>query len=176
MRITINTCWENLKEDLLNWFEGKSWDNEKLEKEAWEAYKKINSLENLETWYYNYFNDLSDCYYNHFEIIKEKDCENENYIILIEAQTYEFKEFERVKNTIHLEVKPLEFIKEQTNWNNELIDSIKYSLNYFEEENENLTQFELENEEFYEFKDKISDYKKALKKFILEEIEDNLLS
>ena len=164
--------WETIGE-ILEDYQIESNEEEIQLNEAKEALEKVSTWEALENWYYNYFSQFSNYYYNHFELVK--DSENEiKYMVLIQCETCEYQEFERVKKTINWEIKPLEFIKEYTNWDSELIEAIKYSLNYFEEETQNLTQFELENQNDYYIEDTFNEYKQELKEFILNECRELL--
>ena len=95
-------------------------------------------------------------------------------MVLIQANTSDYQEFERVKKIINWEIKPLEFIERETNWDKQLIEAIKYSLDYFEEETPNLTQFELENQRDYYLEDTFNEYKQELKEFILNECRELL--
>ena len=166
-------AWEVLGE-ILEDYQIESNEEELALEEAREALDKISTWEALEYWFYDYFSQFSNYYYNHFELVR--DNENEiKYMVLIQANTSEYQEFERVKNTINWEIKPLEFIERETNWDSDLIEAIKYSLNYFEEETPNLTQFELENQREYEFEEEVQEYKQELKEFIINEISDNIL-
>ena len=165
-------AWETIGE-ILDDYQIESNEKEIQLNEAKEALEKISTWEALEYWYYDYFSQFSNYYYNHFELVK--DSENEiKYMVLIQCETNEYQEFERVKKTINWEVKPLEFIKEFTNWDSELIEAIKYSLNYFEEETPNLTQFELENQSDYYIEDDFNEYKQHLKEFIINECRELL--
>ena len=167
-------AWETISE-ILEDYQAEEVEEELNFKEAKEALEKIDSWEALEYWFYDYFSQFSNYYYNHFELVR--DSENEvKYMVLIQANTCEFNEFKRVKETINWEVKPLEFIENETNWDSELIEAIKYSLDYFEEENPNLTQFDLENQNDYYLEDYFNEYKQALKEFIINEISDNILN
>ena len=167
-------AWETISE-ILEDYQAEEVEEELNFQEAKEALEKIDSWEALEYWFYDYFSQFSNYYYNHFELVR--DSENEvKYMVLIQANTSEFNEFKRVKETINWEVKPLEFIENETNWDSELIEAIKYSLDYFEEENPNLTQFDLENQNDYYLEDYFNEYKQALKEFIINEISDNILN
>ena len=164
-------AWEAINE-ILEERQADEVEKENQLQEAQEALEKVDSWENLEYWFYDYFGKLSNYYYNHLELVKDSDNQIK-YMVLIQSETYEFKEFQRIKNTINWAIKPLEFIKEYTNWDNQLIDSVSYAFGYFEEENPNLTQFELENQSEFE---EISEYKQSLKDFIINEISDNILN
>ena len=167
-------AWETIKE-ILEDYQIESNEEEIQLNEAKEALEKVSTWEALENWYYNYFSQFSNYYYNHFELVK--DSENEiKYMVLIQCETSEYQEFERVKQTINWEIKPLEFIERETNWDSDLIEAIKYSLDYFEEETPNLTQFELENQRDYYLEDDFNEYKQHLKEFIINEIQDNILN
>ena len=167
-------AWETIKE-ILEDYQAEEVEKESQFQEAQEALEKVDSWEKLEYWFYDYFSQFSNYYYNHFELVKDSDNEIK-YMVLIQANTSEFQEFKRVKESINWEIKPLEFIKEETNWDSELIDSVAYSLDYFEEKTPNLTQFELENQGDYYLEDYLSEYKQALKEFIINEINDNILN
>ena len=165
-------AWETIGE-ILDDYQIESQEKEIQLNEAREALDKIATWEALENWYYDYFNQFSNYYYNHFELVK--DNENEiKYMVLIQANTSDYQEFERVKKIINWEIKPLEFIERETNWDKQLIEAIKYSLDYFEEETQNLTQFEIENQRDYYLEDTFNEYKQELKEFILNECRELL--
>ena len=167
-------AWETISE-ILEDYQVEGVEEELKFQEAKEALEKATNWEKLEYWFYDYFSQFSHYYYNHFELVR--DSENEiKYMVLIQANTCEYHEFQRVTETINWEVNPLEFIKENTNWDSELINCVSYSFEYFEEENPNLTQFELENKGEYEFEEEVNEYKQALKEFIINEISDNILN
>ena len=169
----FSNAWEVLGE-ILDDYQIDSQEKEIEFNEAREALDKVSTWEALENWFYDCFNQFSNYYYNHFELVR--DSENEvKYMVLIQCETSEYQEFERVKSTINWEINPLEFINEYTNWDNQLIEAIKYSLDYFEEEEPNLTQFEIENQNDYYLEDTIEEYKQHLKEFIINEIQDNIL-
>ena len=167
-------AWETIGE-ILEDYQAEEVEKELDFQEAKEALEKATNWEALEYWFYDYFGEFSNYYYNHFELVR--DSENEvKYMVLIQANTCEYHEFQRVKETINWEVKPLEFIENETNWDSELIDCVSYLFDYFEEETPNLTQFELENQGEYEFKEEVNEYKQHLKEFIINEISDNILN
>ena len=168
----FSNAWETIKE-ILDDYQIESQEKEIQLNEAREALDKVSTWEALENWYYDYFSQFSNYYYNHLELVRDSDNEIK-YMVLIQANTSDYQEFERVKKIINWEIKPLEFIERETNWDNQLIEAIKYSLCYFEEETPNLTQFEIENQNDYYIEDDFNEYKQELKEFILNECRELL--
>ena len=92
--------WETIGE-ILEDYQIDSNEEEIQLNEAKEALEKVSTWEALEKWYYDYFSQFSNYYYNHLELVR--DSENEiKYMVLIQCETSEYQEFERVKQTINV--------------------------------------------------------------------------